>query len=798
MTEAEIGRFRRIETLFDQALDRPAGPLREAWLREACHADAELYEAVASFLLEHEALSAAGPPPEPMPRFGAWQAVRLLGRGGMGTVYLAERADGAFRMGAAVKVVPLALASPEIEERFRRERQFLAGFDHPGIARLIDGGLSQHGIPYLVMEFVDGLPIDRYCRERNATNHECAALFRQLLEALAYIHGRQVVHRDLKPTNVLVDAAGKVRLLDFGAARLADAGGGDAITKSGVFALTPEFASPEQLGGGIATFASDIYSAGLVLRSMSAGTDPRLEAVIGRALRAKPEDRYGSAGEMDRDLDRYLAGLKVRPSPRALRSRWALATCLAVCLAIGLGVYARFPSRPEAPSLAVLPFKGFADDMPGRYVADSFGDEIAASLSRLKPLRVVARSSTLPFEGKPVDVREAGRLLKVGNILEGSVARSGDRVRIEARLERTSDGTVLWSNAWERDAADLFAVQAELAAGIAGSLKIAGSAVARHVPKPEAHELVMRARYEAQQVTPESMTRAEQAYRRAIELDPDYAEAWVGLASASYGRAAARGSVGQSDAERGAARQMARHALSLDPDLPAARAILATLAMQYDWDWAGAERELRLAGEGSPNASVENQYIYLLLFRGRFAEADRHIQRLLDLDPFSTTTMFNLSQYRILERRYADARETAQRIAAQYPAMIPPQQTIARTWIQEGRPELALQIYRQLEPRFPEVRMQEAMAYAAAGRRDEALRLTRPFEAKYPDPGVPAQWFALVYAPLGDDESALKWLERSADRHEFQILSIGVSPVFEKMRESPRFRALRKRIGLDE
>jgi serine/threonine protein kinase len=175
-----------------------------------------------------------------MPRFGAWQSVKLLGRGGMGTVYLAERADGAFHMPAAVKVVPLALASQEIEERFLRERQFLASLDHPKVARLIDGGLSETGLPYLVMEFVSGQSIDRYCEAQKLDVRGRVGLVRQVLEALAYVHGRQVIHRDVKPGNILVDESGQVKLLDFGTARLVDATAEAAITKTGVFAFTPE------------------------------------------------------------------------------------------------------------------------------------------------------------------------------------------------------------------------------------------------------------------------------------------------------------------------------------------------------------------------------------------------------------------------------------------------------------------------------------------------------------------------------------------------------------------------------
>src|ERR1039457_7311953 len=275
MTAKAIDRFRRVEVLFDTAVEYPPGPERDAWLLEQCATDLDLLADVRQLLEDHEQVSAAvPPPPEALPQFGPWQATRLLGRGGMGIVYLAERADGAFRMTAAVKVVPLALASPEIEERFRRERQFLASLDHPRIARLIDGGVTGAGLPYLVMEFVDGLTIDRYCEEHQLGVRDRVALMRQVLEALSYVHGSGVIHRDLKPSNILVDSSGNAKLLDFGTARLVDAGGDTAITKIGVFGFTPEYASPEQAAGKPLEFSSDIYSAGMLLYRLLTGRAP--------------------------------------------------------------------------------------------------------------------------------------------------------------------------------------------------------------------------------------------------------------------------------------------------------------------------------------------------------------------------------------------------------------------------------------------------------------------------------------------------------------------------------------------
>ena len=224
MPPGELERFRKAEEIFHRALDTPAGEDRDTLIRESCGSDESLRTEVGGLLANDERVRAAAPPvPDRLPRFGVWQALKLLGRGGMGTVYLAERADGAFRMTAAVKVVPLALASPAIEERFRRERQFLASLDHPKIARLIDGGISGAGLPYLAMEYVDGLTIDGFCDAHRLDTRARIVLMRQVLEALGYVHGRQVMHRDVKPSNILVDESGNVKLLDFGTARLLDA-----------------------------------------------------------------------------------------------------------------------------------------------------------------------------------------------------------------------------------------------------------------------------------------------------------------------------------------------------------------------------------------------------------------------------------------------------------------------------------------------------------------------------------------------------------------------------------------------
>ncbi len=305
--------------------------------------------------------------------------MKLLGRGGMGTVYLAERADGAFQMSAAVKVVPLALASDEIEARFRRERQFLASLDHPNVARLMDGGVSESGLPYLVMEFVSGLTIDKFCDAHQLDARGRVAQMRQVLEALAYVHSRHVVHRDVKPSNILVDDAGQVKLLDFGTARLAEPTSETALTKAGIFAFTPDYASPEQVRGEPVTMASDMYSAGVLLyrlltghlpyqitgrspagvASVIAHTQPEpprldapLNAILSKALSKEAAGRYQSAMEMDADLVRYVDGERVRarqPHPRF----WAVGMGLT---AISIGLLGVHALRPPQPDLRLVAF----------------------------------------------------------------------------------------------------------------------------------------------------------------------------------------------------------------------------------------------------------------------------------------------------------------------------------------------------------------------------------------------------------------------------------------------------------
>lgn len=539
-----------------------------------------------------------------------------------------------------------------------------------------------------------------------------------------------------------------------------------------------------------------------------ASWDPRLDPIVRQEaarLRKRLAKYYEASGATDSVRIELPVGTYVPTfqldsgsgsSTKSRRTSWYIAGIAATCVAIFTIWLMISPHRDVSPSIAVLPFTNLVTGAADQYFSDGLTDEITDSLARLKNLRVIARSSAFQFKGKTVDVREVGRQLNVTHVVEGNVERSGDRVKIIVHLERASDASVVWSNTYERRASDLFAVQSELAGGIVSGLKLNVRLSTRHIPEPAAHDLVMKGRYDVQQRTTESLAQAESVFRRAIDLDPQYAEAYDGLGDALYNKASATGIYIRANADREGAEQAFRKALELDPDLQTARAALARMTMQYDWDWARAERELKRALAGPANSNAEYAYAMFLIFRGRFSEAEEHIRRYQELDPFSTSTMLNMANIENLEGHFAEARETAKKVVAAYPKIVQAQQLIGFTYIEEGKPSLALADLESMRKNIPFAPFREAMARARAGQKDQALELIRPFEDKYPSPGVSMQGFAMVYAFLGDEVSTVKWLERSADRREWAALNIAIHPVYAPMRNSSRLRALEQRMGL--
>lgn len=845
-------RWQQMEVIFHQAVETQE-PGRRELVHRLCAGDSELLANVQELLdsFDQQKKRPVSVPPSQLPspaetRFGNFRLDRLLGQGGMSSVYMAHRDDGQFEQKVAVKLMSPHLASEFFTERFRRERQILADLNHANVTRLIDGGVSASGDPYLIMEYVDGTALDAFCDEHRLMISQRIQLFLEICSAVEYAHEQHIIHCDLKPGNILVRRDGTPKLLDFGTAKLLSGGRRDSTTtRFGM--MTLRYASPEQLRGDPLTAATDVYSLGVVLYELVSGAWPfgnpqsvlagldravhdvkpaavsqlmtdaaaearsttkselarqaggGLERVLTKAVQARPEDRYSSVKEFADDLRHFLEGAPVAAAPLSIwtgRQRRFALVVVPACLLLAAVAYFTWPRPgPQAggSSIAVLPFVNASGNSRDQYIADGLTEDVTDELARNPSLRVIARASASHFAGKNPNVTAVSRALNVGTVLTGQVDHEANVVNVNAQLRRAPDGALLWSRTYHRNAADLAALYSELATAVSTSLQPGQSRTeARHVTNDEAYDLTLRAAYEIQQMTPASLGRAEQELRRAIAIDPQYARSYDLLGRVAWNISAARGNSLRTTEERKMAIESWQKALAVEPENRSARAMLAAFAMQYDWDWARAERELRHILASGPDAAAERMYAFWLLYQGQSSQAKIHFRRGEELDPISIEALTNAALFWGQAGEFERSLDVCRRLGKVPGATI----MSSLDYVTEGRPEVALRLLEKFDDRLPYIVLTKAIALGSAGHREQALRLAHPFEASYPNLKVPCQWLALLYAYQGDEPNTVKWLQRSADAHEWQVLNIAVHPAYKKMQQNPDFQALKRRIGL--
>jgi len=544
-------RWDLLKTILGEALEQNSSAARIAVVERRCGQDTDLLEEAESLLAEAEALlkehtdsfedcveNAASTfwqegPPRSGERVGAYAIVRELGHGGMGTVFLAERADGQFEKQVAIKILNRGADTTEILRRFRAERQILARLDHPNIARLLDAGTTEDGLPYFIMDYIVGAPVTRFAVAQRLSTRERLELFLKICAAVEFAHRNMVVHRDIKPNNILANAEGEPKLLDFGIAKLL-AKDKDTVQSETQEHLTPASASPEQAKGHPITVATDIYSLGALLYEMLSDQKPHrfstarptreelalvvgeqvppppsavtsdaqtarllhgdLDAIVLFALQKEPGMRYATVADMAVDVRRHLArkpvvaryptlGYRAKCLIKRNGSRLVAGAGVAILLA---GVLFAFwtrsqqiaretahmqPALDTRKSIAVLPFESLGDNNAQPYFADGVQDDILTDLGRVRDLKVISRSGVATYRGKNRNIKQIGRDLGVANVLEGSLQILGDRVRINAQLVDTHTDTQIWAEQYDRKLEDIFALQSELAQTIAGQLK---------------------------------------------------------------------------------------------------------------------------------------------------------------------------------------------------------------------------------------------------------------------------------------------------------------------------------------
>jgi len=655
-----------------------------------------------------------------------------------------------------------------------------------------------------VQPFVPGGSLrERLDTEKRLAVKETLRIAQEVGAGLDYAHRNRFVHRDVKPENVLF-ADGHALLADFGVARVYSASETESVTDAGIAVGTPEYMSPEQASGepNVGS-ASDVYSLACVVYEMLTGEPP----VRGKGARA-------TLAKQVTDVPRPVRAL--RPDAPAHIER-TLARALAKDPGERFPTVAEFVAalQHEQPgagtigsvigrSIAVLPFVNASPDRENEYLSDGITDELINALAKVDGLRVASRTSVFALKGKPQDVRAIGALLGAAWVLDGTLRRSGDRLRITAQLSSTEDGQLLWSERFDRTLADVFAIQEEIARTIVDTLRVAPLAAfaapspKRHTENITAYGLYLRGRYAWNTRTQEGITEAIRYFEQAIAEDPRYAPAYTGLAD-SYALQLDYRSVPVAEGFA-LAKQYARRALELDETVAETHASLAWTLFIYDWDWEGAGREFRRALELDPRYATAHQwYAFWLTARGRLDEALVEAHTALELDPASVSIRRSVGWVYYYARRYDQARYHMARAVAMNPTAAETYRVLGLLLAQQDQWAEAERVLRE-GMTLPGTATYTAAALgyvlARAGKRAEAEALLAELEAQRRSDYVSPVAFATLYLGLDDHERALDWTERALEERRGWLAYLRVNPLLDPLRGEPRFEAMIEKLGL--
>jgi eukaryotic-like serine/threonine-protein kinase len=760
---------------------------------------------------------------------GRYRVERELGRGGMATVYLAE--DLKHSREVALKVLRPELTTALGPSRFLREIEIASKLSHPHILPLYDSGrvpidAARRGadngpeeLLFYVMPFVRGETLrQKLQREKQLAIDEALSLARQVALALDHAHSQNLIHRDIKPENILLHE-GEAMVADFGIALTQILAPGERLTEGGIVLGTAEYMSPEQITGELTIDArSDIYSLGCLVFELLAGeppyTGPTFQSVISRrftepipsiwrlradvpgsvelalrtALAISPSDRFPSAAT-------FAAALVARSSAS---HAWPLTETTASRVAAAL---------PRRRSVAVLPFQNLSADPENEFFTDGVTEDVIAQLSRIRSLKVISSSSVMPFKKRDRSLREIGATLGVATILEGSVRRAGDRVRIVAQLIDAESDQHLWADTYDRQLTDIFSIQSDVALHIATALQAELSVDERTrinrepTSDLEAYQLYLQGRHWLVTYTESGILRAISYFEQATTVDPRFAMAYVGIAQAcaEIGMGQGGGSMEPPEAYRRAKEATAR-ALRIDTGLGEARCMQALLKYIVDFDWTGAEQEFRVALALSPGNADAHDYLGRLYSAlGRSDDALAMVRRAKELDPLAHRS--DVASELLRARRNEEAAEAAQRVIEFDTTFPRGHSALGWAWLRMGRLEEGVREIEQAVAISPGDTLflgQLGQAYGLAGREADARNILRQLQEMTPRRYVSPYHVAYVHVGLGEYEKALDLLEEAYETRSGAIYGVRGSFLFEPLRSHPRFKAILRKMNLPE
>jgi eukaryotic-like serine/threonine-protein kinase len=729
---------------------------------------------------------------------GRYTVERELGRGGMATVYLAD--DPKHHRKVAIKVLRPELGAVVGADRFTREIRIAAALNHPHILPLHDSG-DADGLLFYVMPYVRGGSIrQRLAQEGRLAIDDAVGLIRQVAAALDHAHAHGLIHRDVKPENILLHE-GVAVVTDFGIALAAGTGPGERLTATGMMVGTPEYMSPEQAAGEAGVDArSDVYSLGCVLFELLAGEPPHAGANARMVITRRFTEPAPRVRRHRPDVTAAVEQAIVRALAVDPAERFPTIAAFADALAGGAT-----PARaPRLPSVAVLPFVNLSADPDNEFFTDGITEDVIAQLSKIGSLKVISRTSVMPFKNRERSLREIGVALDVATLLEGSVRRAGSRVRIVAQLIDAETDRHLWAETYDRDLTDIFAIQTDVALQIAGALeaKLSPEEEGRINKAPtddvQAYQLYLMGRHCVARWTQEGVMQGIKHLEQAVARDPKYALAYSTIAYAytDVGVGVAGALPPEEAFQR--AKAAVRRALEIDSGLAEAHAIQAHLRFVCDYDWAGAEAELKRAIELDPN-SGDTYDIYGLLLSSleRYDEAVVMQRRAHEIDPLAHR--MDIATTHLRAGRYDEALRTITRVIENDPHLAVAHATLGWTHFLMGRQDqgiAALQRAVSLSPESTLYLAQLGQACAMAGRTEQARELLRQLEALSEQRYVSPYHLAYVYTGLGEHERAMDWLERAYEARAGGVFGVKGSFLFTPLRGHPRFQALLRKMNL--